>query len=218
MSLLRGENFELLEVLIGHWKGLRSVRGPVWYSSLLLLFDTAYSLLPQLSLPNLGFWPTMLLDVAASSLLRIPSLAHKIFAPLNVPPGYFPQYLVSYILGTRSSPSDLSLLTPGRRNVLLATSVLSGSCTLGLLRLKPEFYSLASLDSGYNPVALAYAVWNESTGFLLGASLMNLFEERMGEEVMGKRGEVFVRCVSCPSDCVCRGPICCGGLEGWLRT
>ena len=178
MRLFRDENFEFSEVVIGHWKGLRSVRGPVWYSSLLLLFDTAYSLLPQLSLPNLGLWPTMILDVAASSLLRIPSPADKVFAPLNVRPGYFPQYLICYIMGTRSGPNDPSLLTPRRRNALLATSVLSGSCLLGLLRSNPESYPLSSLDSGFNAVALAYAIWNESTGFLLGASLMNLFERK----------------------------------------
>ncbi|TVY25344.1 hypothetical protein LHYA1_G005417 [Lachnellula hyalina] len=186
IRLLRGTNADFWELLIGHLKALRSVRGPVWYSSLLLVFDTAYSLLPQIALPNLGFWPAMILDIAACSLLRIPNLAHKVFAPLSVRSDYFPQYLIAYILGTCSGPKDPAspppppLLTPGRRNALLATSVLSGSYIIGLLRSRagPESYSFVFLDSGFNAVSVAYAVWNESTGFLLGASLMNLFERK----------------------------------------
>lgn len=177
MKLIRGEPVDFLEVLLGHLKGLRSVRGPVWYSSLLLLFDTAYSLLPQLSLPDFGFWPTMALNISASSLLRIPSPVQKVLAPLNVRPGYFPQYLIAYILGTRSGPSDLPLLTPHRRNALLATSVLSGSCILGLLHSTPNS-SFATLDDGFNTLAISYAVWNETTGFLLGATIMNIFERQ----------------------------------------
>ncbi|TVY40746.1 hypothetical protein LOCC1_G006088 [Lachnellula occidentalis] len=184
IRLLRGTNAEFIEVLIGHLKALRSVKGPVWYSSLLLLFDTAYSLLPQMSLPNLGFWPAMILDIAACSLLRIPSLAHNILAPLSVQANYFPQYLIAYILGTTSGPKDPAspppppLLTPARRNALLATILLSGSFIISLLRSRPaaEAYSFVFFDSGFNAAAVAYAVWNESTGLLLGASLMNLFE------------------------------------------
>ncbi|TVY46858.1 hypothetical protein LCER1_G008535, partial [Lachnellula cervina] len=184
IRLLRGTDAEFWEVLIGHLKGLRSVSGPMWYPSLLLLFDTAYSLLPQTPLPNLSFWHAMTLDIAACSLLRIPSLAHRVFAPLSVRPDYFPQYLIAYILGTRSAPKDHTsappLLTPPRRNALLATSVLSGSFLVHLLPSQPgaEAYSFVFLHSGFNIASVAYAVWNESTGFLLGASLMHLFERR----------------------------------------
>lgn len=181
MRAIRGENVNFLDVLLGHWKMMRGVRGPVWYSSLLLLFDTAYSLLPPLSLPNLGVWPIMALNISAILLLRIPSPAQKIFAPLNVQPGYFPQYLIAYILGTRSSQSNSPRPLPlsKRRNAtLLATSVLSGYSIIGLLRAHPGSYSLASLSTSLNPVSISYAVWNESTGLLIGTSLMRLFERK----------------------------------------
>lgn len=178
MRLCRRENLEIVEALLGHWTGIRSVRGPVWYPALLLLFDTIYSLLPHFRPPNLGCWQTMLLDITASFLLQVRSPLSKVFRPLNLQPGYFPQYLICYMLGTHSSPNGPSLLTPRRRNVLLAASVLSGSCMLGLLHSNPERYSLSSLNGSFNPVALSYTVWNETTGLILGASLLRLFERR----------------------------------------
>jgi fucose 4-O-acetylase-like acetyltransferase len=178
IRFIRGQNAEFLATLAGHVKELRSVRGPVWYSSLLLLFDTAYSLLPPLSLPGIGFWPLMALNIGSSFLLQVPSPLNEVFKPLSVRPGYFPQYLIAYILGTRSGPNDASLLTPGRRSALLAASILSGFCILGLLKLSPERYSLSSLNRSFNLLAFSYAVWNETTGFLLGASLLNLFERK----------------------------------------
>jgi len=174
----RGEGLDFLKTMVVHVKGLRSVRGPVWYSSLLLLFDTAYSLLPSLSLPNIGFWPTIALDTGSSFLLQVPNPITKVFKPLSVRPGYFPQYAISYNLGTRSGADGSSLLTPERRNALLAASVLSGSCILGLLRSSPERYSLSSLNGNFNLLAFSYVIWNETTGFLLGTSLLDLFGRR----------------------------------------
>ncbi|TVY90725.1 hypothetical protein LAWI1_G005955, partial [Lachnellula willkommii] len=176
IRLLRGTHAEFRQVLTAHLKAPRSVSGPMWYPALLLLFDTAYALLPHipLSLPNLAFSHIMLLDIAACSLLRIPSPAHRVFAPLSVRPDYFPQYLSAYILGTRSAPKERTsasasaLLTPPRRNALLATSVLSASFLISVLRSRPgaDAYSFVFLHSGFSAASFAYAVWNESTGFL----------------------------------------------------
>ncbi|TVY19463.1 hypothetical protein LARI1_G003093 [Lachnellula arida] len=194
MRLLRGTHAEFRQVLTAHLKTLRSVSGPMWYPALLLLFDTAYALLPQIPLslslqnPNLAFSHIMLLDITACALLRVPSPAHRVFAPLSVRPDYFPQYLSAYILGTlaRSAPKDHTsastpaplLLTPTRRNALLATSILSASFLISIPRSQPGAYAFVFLHSGFNAASFAYAVWNESTGFLVGASLMHLFEPR----------------------------------------
>ncbi|TVY51578.1 hypothetical protein LSUE1_G010335, partial [Lachnellula suecica] len=177
--VLRGQSVDFLSVLVSHLKGTRSVKGPLWYPALLLVFDTTHALLPQLSMPIPGFWPTTLLTISSSFLLQAANPLHlnALLAPLSVQPAYFPQYTAAYILGALSTPAS-TLLTPARRNTLFSTSILSGTYLGYLLRHLPSHDIISSLTGHYNTLTLTYAIWNNTTGLLLGSSLLALFEEK----------------------------------------
>ncbi|KAH7408066.1 acyltransferase 3 [Cadophora sp. MPI-SDFR-AT-0126] len=160
------------DVLKTHLRGLRGVKGPVWYAAVLLVFDILYTVLPRI--PSLSFGPTMLLNVASTFLIRIWYPAGMATAPLNLQPGYLPQYIVSYTLGARSSvptPVSPSLVNRLQKRVLLGVSVASGLSIVSLLRWHP----LASMRGGWNWLAFSYAVWNESTGLLIGSTALDAF-------------------------------------------
>ncbi|PVH81742.1 hypothetical protein DL98DRAFT_514396 [Cadophora sp. DSE1049] len=155
-----------------HLQGLRGVKGPVWYAAVLLVFDTLYTVLPRIS--SLSFGPTMVSNVATTFLIRIWYPAGTAIAPLNLQPGYLPQYIISYTLGTRSSvptPASPPMVTRLQRRVLLGVSVASGLSIVSLLGWHP----LTSMSGGWNWLAFSYAIWNEATGLLIGSTVLDAF-------------------------------------------
>lgn len=182
-----------LDILVNFWKSLRGVRGPVWYTALLLIFDTINALVPN-SLPfnPPQFLTGVFLDVACNVSVRLLYPVGYIFVPLNLQLGYMTQYIASYALGSKFALFDSPLsqpplptapnliplpsLTPATRNTLLASSIMSGAAIVGLLHYYPNTYSLPSLLGGLNSGAISYAIWNESTGYLIGSSLLGLFK------------------------------------------
>ena len=159
-------------ILSYHIRGLRGVKGPVWYAAVLLLFDTLYAIQPRI--PSLSFGSTMALNVATTFLLRIWYPAGRAIAPFNLQPGYLPQYIISYNFGTQSSiPTPVSppMLSRLQKRFLLGVSVASGLSIVSLLR----FHPLASMSGGWNWLAFSYAIRNESTGLLIGSTLLDAF-------------------------------------------
>lgn len=176
----KGERFGL-EIFTQYWKTLRGIKGVCWYTATVLIFDTIYAFLPSNTptLAGTSFLPNMLLDVSANFLVRfIYPLSTKIDF-LNLRVGFLPQYIASYTLGA-SLASPPTPPAPGKtnRNILLASSAASTATGLGLLHFRPNAYPRAmdSFSGGPNMLALSYAVWNESTGYLLGTSILNLFK------------------------------------------
>jgi glucan biosynthesis protein C len=162
------------DILVTHLKGLTGVKGSVWYPAVLLVFDTLYTVMPKI--PRLPFGPIMLLNIVAAFLLRVRYPTGTALAPLNVQPGYLPQYIISYLLGTVTSiptGDTPSLLTRGQMKSLLGASIASGAMILVLL----PSYPLSSINGGWNWLALAYAVWNETTGGLIASMVLDTFRK-----------------------------------------
>jgi glucan biosynthesis protein C len=175
----------MLEYIFGYWKSLRGVKGPVWYCAVLLIFDTLYSFLPDRNyniifkiFEKIGFSGNMVLDIAVNFLIRLVWPAGKIFELLNVQIGYVAGNVASYLLGASMAGPEIELSELGRvkRGVLVGSSVLSGVAMVGLLHAYPEEYTLLSYNGGLNLLALSYAGWNETTGYLIGSGLVRLFE------------------------------------------
>lgn len=180
LKIYKGEEFGL-EIFTEYWKTLRGVKGVCWYTATVLLFDSIYAFLPT-NMPSLAgtkFLPNIILDISASFLIRfVYPLSTKIDF-LNLRVGYLPQYIASYALGASlSSPPTPPALTKTNRNILLVSSIASTGTVLGLLHFSPRAYPNAvdSLSGGPNILALSYAAWNETTGYLLGTSILDLFK------------------------------------------
>jgi glucans biosynthesis protein C len=177
LKVTRGEPLNVRD-WVTHWKGLRGVRGPVWYTALLLVFDTAYSFLPRSSLQPLAgtsCLPLLVLDIGANFLVRLWYPVGKIFVPLNLQPAYLPQYIACYLLGGAQGKSSPPVLTRSEKSILLFSSAVSGASLIALLYANPLKYTISSGSGGPNILALSYAVWNETTGYLLGTSILSLF-------------------------------------------
>ncbi|CZR57158.1 uncharacterized protein PAC_07047 [Phialocephala subalpina] len=184
MSLARGQivsGARVQETFMQHVKSLRSVRGPLWFNTTLLTFDTTHSLFRrQFQNLNLSFtFPqAMILDILANFLTRLVFPLGRDYTPLSIELGYAPQYIASYILGTRSSSSLNHLPTKLQRKWLLAASISSGLALVGLLHFFPEGYQFTDLHGGMNLLAASYAIWNETTEFLIVTYLLDLFKRK----------------------------------------
>jgi fucose 4-O-acetylase-like acetyltransferase len=168
------------DILLKHWKLTRGVKGPVWYLALVLIFDTLHTCVPSISTytAKCQFLPIFLLDVAANFLIRLKYPVGTTFKPLNLQPAYASQYVLAYFLRASRSSPPTPPLTPTSRNVILASSILSAVTAGSLLYLYPNIYTMDSFRGGANLVALSYAILNESTGYLLGSALLELFRKR----------------------------------------
>ena len=177
MKASKGESLGL-EILTDHWRSLRGFKGPVWYCAVTLVFDIIYTSLPNLAnLLSIGFLPVMGLNIAASFLIRHWYPVGVAFKPLNLQVAFLPQYICCYALGaTLQTPAPI--LTKTSRKVLVAGSLASTASMLGLIHYYPEAYPnpTESIFGGPNLLALAYAIWNETTGYLLGTSLLKMFK------------------------------------------
>ncbi|KUJ22100.1 uncharacterized protein LY89DRAFT_681425 [Mollisia scopiformis] len=184
VSVCRGRQLsgtQIQDTFIRHVKSPRSVRGPLWFNSLLLVFDSIHALFkPQFQKLDFhwDFQQAMTLDILANFLIRIPFPLGRDYTPLNLELGYLPQYIASYVLGARSSRTSTHSATESQREWLLAASVTSGLSLIGLLCLYPHDYKFEDIHGGMNLVAASYAVWNETTGYLIGTYLLDLFKRK----------------------------------------
>lgn len=182
VALLRLYNDQSVgwDALLNSWKSLRGVRGPVWYLALVLIFDTLYAFAPFITTytSKFQFLPTFVINVTADFLIRLLYPVGSVFAPLNLQPAYLPQYIITYFLGASLSSSPNPPLTTSTRNNLIASSLLSAITAISLLYLYPSSYTIESGKGGFNLLALLYAIWNESTGYLIGTLLLRLFRSR----------------------------------------
>jgi hypothetical protein len=172
-----------LDILIEYWESLRGVSGPVWYTALLLIFDTIYALVPDsVSFPTPPFLIGMILDVAGNFGMQLLYPAGYKLVPLNLNLGYLVQYIASYLLGIRFATFDplstqplLSVSPTG--TTLLASSIISYFSLTGLLHYYPGEYLRSSALGGLNLVVLSYAVvLQETGGYLLGSAILTRFQ------------------------------------------
>ena len=158
-----------------YWRQLRGLRGPVWYCALALIFDIIYAFLPTLpDISSLGLLPILVLEIAASFLIRLWYPVGTTIQLLNLQPAYLPQYISCYALGA-SLQSPTPPFTETARNNLMAASIASFASILVLYSPAPYPDQIASLFGGPNLLAFAYAVWNETTGYLLGNLILRVF-------------------------------------------
>jgi glucan biosynthesis protein C len=187
IPLLRLGKGDAWEWILGYWKSLRGVRGPVWYCAVLLIFDTLYSFLPDRNynvlfkiFERVGFEGNLVLDVLVNFLIRLFWPTGRVFELLNVQLGYLAGNVASYLFGASMAGAEIELPELGRvsRGVLVGCCVVSGVAMMGLLNMFPEEYTILSCNGGFNLLAAAYAVWNETTGYAIGSGLVRLFEKK----------------------------------------
>lgn len=98
---------------------------------------------------------------AATSLLRQASLfpIGKTFPPLNLRPGYLPQYILSYYFGTTVRDPLNAVPTTSQTLLLSAISAISGAVVIKALR-DPQGHGLLELQigEGMSILAIGYAV------------------------------------------------------------
>ncbi|GME55047.1 hypothetical protein K490DRAFT_61830 [Neofusicoccum parvum] len=175
------------DTMTAYWASVRGVRGPVWYSALLLVFDTAYILLrprpsPRAASPPPPAHPTRTRALAAVTSLALLSFGVRLafpigrnFVPLSVRPGFVPQYLAAYALGLRLAGRDPRDGVPAPRALLpgllaaCAAAVALGAASAS--NLPP----LVAARGGWNAPALAYALWHEAAGLLVFSALLHGF-------------------------------------------
>lgn len=182
---------------------LRGIRGPVWYTATLFVFDSlAAIILPRHSkeqnmhLSKDGYeflvrwgWAAV---AAMSFIVRIWFPVGKMLPPLNIQAGYAAQYVFAYAMGHLSfahgtqtfrgpfSRSDAD--SPRAAPSLLAVSALS-VCMLHIA-LAPALLLgqgagmkdiLKDMPGGWSWPAMVYATWNELSFVLVGPVLMEYF-------------------------------------------
>ena len=131
---------------------------------------------PTISLTQTTFLRNITLDIATSFLIRIIYPLSTKIGLLNLRIGYLPQYIASYALGASLAEPTFSKPPSKKvRDILIASSAASTATTLGILHFRPATH-WSSSEGGPNMPALCYAVFNESTGYLPGSSIWNLFK------------------------------------------
>jgi glucan biosynthesis protein C len=190
LHLILHGDWPIARILHIHWTQLRGIQGPVWYGALLLIFDSCYILIQKYTTPRpacqtSGTVPAEAIAGAIcacsilSFLIRLEYPTTYVFAPLNLRLGYLPQYVSAYAVGTQIDRPDLINLLPGG----LARTL--GAVTIGALAANVAVVSLATtwtvenFSGGLNPVALCYAIWNETLGYLIFATSYNLFRRSL---------------------------------------
>lgn len=117
-TLPRLDFHSVVRGLLDYWKSVRGVRGPVWYTALLLIFDIVAALIQKLLIlrriklydaQEHRQWDVLVyralskwgwLGIAAASfLVRLGYSVGTVMEPLSVQPAYLPQYIFAYSLG-----------------------------------------------------------------------------------------------------------------------
>ena len=167
-----------------YWKGLRGVKGPVWYSATLLIFDVTYAIYERFSIsasrptfgnPVLNLTAVLTADISACFLVRLVYPIGTVFTPLNLQPAFLPQYIICYISGRSAIPvpSTISKHPLTSLTLTIATAISTLSLILGASDPK----SLETLLGGFTASALLIATWHETSGYFLGTAIFALFQK-----------------------------------------
>ncbi|OBT68659.1 hypothetical protein VE03_01724 [Pseudogymnoascus sp. 23342-1-I1] len=180
IAILKLYNKEVLgwEILTDYWRALDGVKGPMWFSGLLLIFDSITALCPSIPqfLTQSGTFPSFILDIGAGCLIRLANPTGAKVTLLNLKPVNLPQYVASYILGASLESPPTPPISKTSRNVLLTSTAISSTALLGLQLNKLRPYSANAILGGSSLPGLTYALWNETTGYLLGTTILRLFQ------------------------------------------
>ena len=125
-------------ICVSYWSRLNGIKGPVWYLALVMVFDTFAVLLPS---PMSAGWSqdeqqhlyhrirriwsplAWLTTILSSFAIRLIYPVSRIWPPLNLQPGYLPQYILAYSAGHISFIfDDLFTLSPFIRHPAKHTS------------------------------------------------------------------------------------------------
>ena len=180
-------NMSSMSIVSYAWYLLRllmhpAIRGPVWYLSLTLVFDTIYASFNTTHLQKLSsissrirtIPPILILvgDIASSFIIRLYWPLNHEFTPLNLKVGYLPQYITAYITGIylHSNPSVMHI--PHLRTFSMQALAIFTATSIPLLvgpwRMKDGDFT--PFVGGWTMQALLYSIWNE-IGFCLGTHL-----------------------------------------------
>jgi hypothetical protein len=188
---LRGD-WPIATILQSHWSNLRGVQGPVWYGSLLLIFDCCHALLfrPTTGQTAAPASSTINSDTILNAVLicgvlnffvRLVFPSTYVFTLLNLRVGYVPQYVFAYTFGARiQHPNTIDLLPPGSVKYLTAVTIASLAAGATVLSSSTQL-SFQDYSGGLNPVALGYAVGNESLGYMIFATCFSLFRHFLNQ-------------------------------------
>ncbi|OAL47545.1 hypothetical protein IQ07DRAFT_515338, partial [Pyrenochaeta sp. DS3sAY3a] len=125
----------------------------------------------------------VLLSSTAAFFIRIAYPTGTTFSPLNLQPGYTPQYILYYTAGIHLQRLSLPLHTALSTHTLLSAAFLNLlSVALGFVAVKRAlrqhipFQDVPRMAAGgRNLAALTYALWNESTGLIISGLLLAAF-------------------------------------------
>ncbi|MBB3057049.1 acyltransferase family protein [Mucilaginibacter gotjawali] len=178
-----GQHHSFMEYMSGyhHWIDL----GVMWFVAALLIFNLvylAYKNIPALNFNiKLNFPSNKQLLIGGLALGFLSFLARLIWptgwvlAPLGFQLGYFPQYIVLFVLGIIASNNNWLNQLNLNQGKLMRTGAL-----LMVLLVLPVIFILFLIlkfpgnyfNGGWNPVALSYALWEQIAGVMIMAAML----------------------------------------------
>lgn len=188
-------------ILTNHLRVLQAspgIRGPVWFSTLLCIFDCCYALICSLRTalartsgmsPGQSIQPAALLEKIdtlsyvlgillcglVEFIVRLRFPTSYMLPLLNLRIGYLPQYVFLYTFGLRVEASKVELLP--RFSLQTISAVISTGVAV-FISLKSKAGAglvLADFEGGLNISAAAYAILNEFVGFAFLATSFHYF-------------------------------------------
>ncbi|KAH8888480.1 hypothetical protein GQ53DRAFT_843442 [Thozetella sp. PMI_491] len=185
-----------LDILRDYFESLRGIRGPVWYTATLMLFDLGAALLkPNTREGHRGMLPIDYRTLAkwgwiaaagVSFLVRTRYPVGEEIELLGLQPGYAPQYVFAYVLGhmwydqeMAAAAAESQPLLPGAKAEASFAALelpLAASVSLSTMCLLLAFQSGRGIEEmlgGWNYGALAYSIWNEASFALMAPALLS---------------------------------------------
>ena len=178
----KGARYSFAEFIAGYHNWIDF--GVMWFVAALIVFNLAYLLWKQLSI-NLNVkigWPSNTQLLIAGVLLGLISFLVRlvwptgwVLSPVGFQLGYFPQYIVCFIAGIVASNNkwlDQLNLRQGKSMAWMARGMV-----LLLLPAMFVWFLIAKFpgnyfNGGWNPVALAYSLWEQITGVMIMTALL----------------------------------------------
>jgi surface polysaccharide O-acyltransferase-like enzyme len=156
----------------------------MWFVAALIVFNFIYVVIKQFSIRfnvKMG-WPTNAQLLIAAILLGLISfLARLIFptgwvlSPFGFQLGYFPQYIICFLAGLIASNNkwlDQLNLKQGKSMLYLALPMVIIVLPAIFIWYLIEKFPASYFSGGWNPVALVYTLWEQTTGIMIMAGLL----------------------------------------------